>query len=112
MSTQTPEAFAALLGACEYIGNSTSGNLHGFHGDVVTAARQAVKAAGGELRAMGWFKAGEAEKMSYEERERMKAQRFLAKMEREGMVWSLFREHWVSIAQNKEDEAAHAGADI
>ncbi len=103
---------AELLAACELVGNSTSGNLHGFYGHLVTAARRGVKAAGGELRAVGKYRAGEADPMTREDWDRVKAQRFLAKMQADGMVWSQWREHWVSIAQNDEDNAAHAGENI
>lgn len=106
------DAHAALLGACELVGNCTSGNVHGFHGHLVTAARRGVKAAGGELRAVGWYAAGESEPMSPKERERVKAQRFLSKMKADGMVWSYQRAHWVTLATQAEDAAALMGEGI
>jgi hypothetical protein len=52
---------AALLAFAESIANNTSGNLHGFYGGYVTRARHVVKQAGGELRKVGRYKAGEVE---------------------------------------------------
>lgn len=101
-----------LLAACELIGNCTSGNLHGFYGHLVTAARRGVKAAGGELRAVGRYAQGEAEPMTPKEWDKLKAQRFLAKMKASGMVWSNTRLHWVTLAQNAEDKTREQGAHI
>ena len=64
-----------LLQFAESIANHRSANLHGFHSDVVQAARRVVKENGGRLDAIGRYKADETEPMSWPEYERVKAQR-------------------------------------
>lgn len=76
----TLETCTMLLRFAESIANSTSGNLHSFHSDVVRAARGAVKAAGGTLEPIGRYHAGEAEPMSFAEYDKVKAQRRAARV--------------------------------
>ncbi len=70
-----PESYTQLLRFAESIANHTSGNMHGWYPGEVTAARRAVKAAGGELREMGRYRAGESEPMSHEEYSKRKDER-------------------------------------
>ncbi len=84
-----------LLAFAETVANSTSGNLHGFYSHIVTGARKAVFAAGGELNAVGRYRAGEADPMSREDWDKLKHARFLKRMQDDGMVWSEERQHWV-----------------
>ncbi len=48
----------SLLEFAEFVANHKSANLHGFHEEVVTAARKAVKAKGGRLDAIGRYPEG------------------------------------------------------
>jgi hypothetical protein len=64
-----------LLQFAESIANHHSANLHGFHSEIVQSARAVVKANGGQLDAIGRYKAGEVGPMSWAEYDRVKAQR-------------------------------------
>lgn len=69
------DAFTPLLRFAESIANHTSGNLHGWYPGEITAARRTVKLAGGELKEMGRYLAGESEPMSHEDYSKHKDRR-------------------------------------
>ena len=70
-----PTIITRLLEFAESVANNSSGNLHGFHSHLVHDARQVVKMAGGELKEMGRFRAGECEPMSHKEWDQRKDER-------------------------------------
>jgi hypothetical protein len=55
-----------LLAFAEYVANHRSGNLHGFHHEVVSAARRVVKAAGGRLDKIGRYEKDSAVSKPFE----------------------------------------------
>lgn len=67
--------FHTLLAFAESIANHSSGNLHGSYSAEIEAARRAVKLAGGKLKEIGRYRAGESEPMSHADYSRRKDER-------------------------------------
>ena len=57
---QQQRRYERILRYVESVGNSRSGNLHGFHTHIVQEAREIVKEAGGTLLKMGRYREGSA----------------------------------------------------
>ena len=75
-------AAGKLLEYAESVANHRSNNLHGFHSGVVIAARQVVKAAGGNLEQIGRYRAGEDLPMSWDDYDKWERSKEFAAIQR------------------------------